>query len=162
MAFAPFTQGKGQIFVHDIRKNVLIEARRRLKRAGIQNYQLNNDKKNIGQLLKNKCDWVLLDVPCSGSGTLKRNPDLKWKFSIQKLEETMQVQEQILIESLDLIKPHGKIVYVTCSLIQEENISQIFKFCRKYGMKIENDVIFQTVPKPKKMDGFFSVTLVKK
>ena len=54
LAFAPFTQGKGQIFLHDIRKNVLIEARRRLRRAGIQNYQLNNDKKSIQQLLKNK------------------------------------------------------------------------------------------------------------
>lgn len=140
----------------------MIEARKRLRRAGIQNYQLNDDKKNLQNLLKNKCDWVLLDVPCSGSGTLKRNPDLKWKFSVQKLEETMQVQEQILVESLNLVKANGKIVYVTCSLLQEENISQIFKFCKKYGMKIENDVIFQTVPKQKKMDGFFSVTLVRK
>lgn len=152
---------KGQIFIHDIRKNILVEARRRLRRAGVQNYQLHNDKNSLREILKNKCDWVLLDVPCSGSGTLRRNPDLKWKFSIEKLEETLKVQETILEEALDLIKPYGRIVYVTCSLIQEENIYQILKFCKKFGLKIENDRIFQTVPKSKQMDGFFSVTLTR-
>ncbi len=161
LAFAPFTQGKGQVFIHDIRKNIMVEARRRLRRAGIQNYQLNYDKDSIKNTLKNKCDWVILDVPCSGSGTVRRNPDLKWKFSIEKLEETLKVQESILVESLELVKPKGKIVYVTCSLLQEENISQIYKFCKKYGLRIENDVVFQTVPKSRKMDGFFSVTLSK-
>jgi 16S rRNA C967 or C1407 C5-methylase (RsmB/RsmF family) len=150
---------KGQIFIHDIRKNILVEAKRRLRRAGIQNYQLSNDKKNIKENLKNKCDWVLLDVPCSGSGTLRRNPDLKWKFSLEKLEETLKVQETILNEALELVKPNGRIVYITCSLIQDENLNQVMRFCKKFGLKIENETIFQTVPKSKQMDGFFSVTL---
>lgn len=110
-------------------------------------------------LLKNKCDWVLLDVPCSGTGTIRRNPDLKTKFTIERLEELLNVQEKILEESLDLLKPNGKIVYVTCSLLKEENINQIMKFCRKFGVKIDNDTIFQTEPKSGMMDGFFSVTL---
>ena len=163
LAFAPFTQNKGQIFIHDIRKNILLEAKRRLRRSGIQNYQLINDKEIIKKKLKQKCDWVLLDVPCTGTGTFRRNPCLKWKFSLPRLEELLMIQEQIFKESLDLIKPNtGKIVYVTCSLLQEENMSQIVKFCRKYDVKIENERVFQTVPKSKKMDGFFSVTLINK
>ncbi len=65
----------------------------------------------------------------------------------------------ILSEAVPLLKPKGKIVYVTCSLIQEENLNQIVKFCKKFGFKIENETTFQTVPKSKRMDGFFSVTL---
>ena len=71
----------------------------------------------------------------------------------------MNVQERIFEETLNLIKPNGKIVYVTCSLFQEENMNQIIKFQKKFGVKIENNSIFQTVPTSKKMDGFFSVTL---
>jgi 16S rRNA C967 or C1407 C5-methylase (RsmB/RsmF family) len=109
--------------------------------------------------LKGKCDWILLDVPCSGTGTIRRNPDLKVKFSVERLEEVIHVQEKIVEEALDLLKPKGRIVYVTCSLLKEENINQIMKFCRKFGVKIENDSVFQTEPKSGKMDGFFSVTL---
>src|SRR5690606_4759030 len=116
----------------------------------------NNDKENIRKLLRNKCDWILLDVPCTGTGTIRRNPDLKYKFSIEKLEETLSVQEKIFEESLDLLKPNGKIVYVTCSILKDENINQVMKFCRKFGVKIDNDFIFQTEPKSKRMDGFFS------
>ncbi len=112
-------------------------------------------------ILKGKCDWVLLDVPCTGSGTLRRNPDLKWKFSLDKLDELLHVQEMILEEATSMIKPKGKIVYVTCSLIQEENLNQVVKFCKKFGFKIENEMIFQCVPKSKRMDGFFSVILTR-
>jgi 16S rRNA (cytosine967-C5)-methyltransferase len=139
----------------------LVEARRRLRRAGVNNYQLHNDKIQLKEILRNKCDWILLDVPCSGSGTLRRNPDLKWKFSIEKLDELITVQQKILSEAVEMLKPKGKIVYVTCSLIQEENLSQVVKFCKEYGFKIENEKIFQTVPKSRQMDGFFSVTLTK-
>jgi 16S rRNA (cytosine967-C5)-methyltransferase len=159
LAIAPFTQGRGQLFIHDIRKNVLLEAKKRLRRAGVQNYQLHNDKEEIRKLLRNKCDWVLLDVPCSGTGTLRRNPDFKYKFSFERLEETLYTQEKIFEEALDLLKPNGKIVYVTCSVLKDENINQVMKFCRRFGVRIVNDTIFQTEPKSKKMDGFFSVTL---
>jgi 16S rRNA (cytosine967-C5)-methyltransferase len=149
------------LFIHDIRKNILLEAKRRLRRAGVQNYQLNNSKNDIQRGLKNRCDWVLLDVPCTGTGTLRRNPDLKWKFSYEKLEELNSTQEAIFVEALDLIKPNGKIVYVTCSLLQEENMNQIWKFCKKYGVKLLDEKVFQTFPKSGRMDGFFSATLVK-
>jgi len=151
--------GKGQIFIHDIRKHILLEAKKRLRRAGVQNYQLIQRKDELFRDFKGKFDWILLDVPCSGSGTMRRNPDLKWKFSYDKLEEYINIQEKIFEETLNLIKPNGRIVYITCSLFQEENMNQIIKFQKKYGVKIENNSIFQTVPISNKMDGFFSVTL---
>ena len=159
LAIAPFLMGKGQIFLHDIRKNVLLEAKKRLRRAGIQNYQIIQNKEELFENFKGKFDWIVLDVPCSGSGTLRRNPDLKWKFSHKKLEEYIYTQEKIFEESLNLVKNSGRIVYITCSLFQEENMNQIVKFSKKFGVKIENDNVFQTVPTPGKMDGFFSVTL---
>ena len=151
--------GKGQIFLHDIRKNILLEAKKRLRRAGVQNYQLIQNKDELFEKFKGKFDWIILDVPCSGSGTLRRNPDLKWKFSYEKLEEYIHIQEKIFEESLKLLKPYGRLVYITCSLFQEENMNQIVKFTKKFGVKIENDSVFQTVPTAGKMDGFFSVTL---
>ena len=74
-------------------------------------------------MLHKRCDWVLLDVPCSGSGVLRRNPDLKWKFNLEKLAELTKVQELILNESLYFLRnEHSRIVYATCSVLPEENI----------------------------------------
>jgi 16S rRNA (cytosine967-C5)-methyltransferase len=128
----------------------------------VLNYQLHFDKTRLKSILHEKCDWILLDVPCTGSGTLRRNPDMKWKFSLNRLEELLEIQGQIFEESLDLLKPDGRIAYTTCSILQEENLNQVVKFCQRYGMKIENDNVFQTLPKSRQMDGFFSVTLIKK
>ena len=73
-------QGKGQIYLHDIRPFALQEARKRLRRAGIQNYQILLPNSPHIAKLKKKMDWILVDAPCSGTGTLRRNPDMKWKF----------------------------------------------------------------------------------
>ena len=113
--------------------------------------------------MKQKCDWVLLDVPCSGSGVLRRNPDLKWKFSMDKLHELCKVQELILDESRWFLRnENSKIVYCTCSILPEENIVQVAKFCDKHGFQMEDDSYFLTLPQSGGMDGFFSVTLVPK
>lgn len=75
------------------------------------------------EVLGGKCDWVMLDVPCTGSGVMRRNPDLRWKFNIERLKEVSKVQEVILSESLHFLKKDtGKIVYCTCSLLPEENL----------------------------------------
>ena len=66
-------------------------------------------------------DWIILDVPCSGSGTLRRNPDLKWKFKFSDLENFKDVQRNIFDEAIHFLKDDGKIVYVTCSIFPEEN-----------------------------------------
>ena len=111
--------------------------------------------------MKGRCDWVLLDVPCSGSGVLRRNPDLKWRFEPERLQELLKVQELILSESLHFLRnDKSKIVYCTCSILPEENLLQVAKFCDKYGFKVENENYFQTLPRSRSMDGFFSATLI--
>ena len=78
-------QGKGQIYLHDIRPFALKEARKRLNRAGIQNNQILLPTSPQLAKLKKKMDWVLVDAPCSGTGALRRNPDMKWKFDGEML-----------------------------------------------------------------------------
>ncbi len=82
LAFAPKMQHRGQIYLHDIRPWALDEARKRLKRAGIQNAQVVLPEDPKLNKLRGKMDWVLVDAPCTGSGTFRRNPDMKWKFSL--------------------------------------------------------------------------------
>ena len=160
LALASLTQNKGQIYLHDVRKKVLLESRKRMKRAGVQNFQIiNNDGDKLR--LQFKMDWVILDVPCSGTGTLRRNPENKYKFSLDFLKELKVIQFDLLEEALLYVKPTGRIVYITCSLLHEENLSQVVKFCSKHNWKIENNEIFETFPKSDGMDGFFSCVLIK-
>lgn len=67
----------------------------------------------------------MLDVPCTGTGTLRRNPDQKWKFSHNRLQELLTVQEQIVKEVIPMLRQDGKIVYTTCSILPQENLMQI-------------------------------------
>ena len=103
----------------------------------------------------------MLDVPCSGTGVLRRNPDIRWKFTTERVQELSIIQSLILEESLQFVKPKtGKIVYSTCSVLPQENLQQVIKFCEKHGYEIENGAHFTTLPKHGGMDGFFSATLV--
>lgn len=154
LAFAPSMQNKGQIYLHDIRSSALKEARKRLNRAGIQNIQF-----GISPALKKKMDWVLVDVPCSGSGTLRRNPDMKWKFSFDNLPNLVEEQKQIFASALEYLKPKGKIVYATCSIFPEENQEQAAYFQKTYDLKSINQ--FQSLPEKNGMDGFYGIVLQK-
>jgi 16S rRNA (cytosine967-C5)-methyltransferase len=155
LAFGPDMQNKGIIYLYDIRENILKEAKKRLKRANIQNYQFLkiDDKK-----LYNKMDWVLVDVPCSGSGTLRRNPDMKWKFSIKNLQNTIQIQKDIFKKAIKYLKPDGIIVYSTCSILEQENQNQLKYFLENYPVTIEEEP-FKSLPEKNGMDGFFCVSL---
>jgi len=161
LAFAPRMQGKGQIYLHDIRPLVLQEARKRLRRAGIQNSQILLPDRSHLHKLKKKMEWVLVDSPCSGTGTLRRNPDMKWKFNSDLLHRLMGQQRLIFEKALSFLHPAGRIVYATCSLLREENQCQVEHFLSTYSLQIEGEV-FQTLPHPRGMDGFFGVVLKKK
>ncbi len=79
-------------------------------------------------------DWVLVDVPCSGTGTLRRNPDMKWNFSEEELKRLVGQQRVIFEKALSFLKPGGKIVYGTCSILPEENEKQIeHLICHLWG-----------------------------
>lgn len=161
LAFAPQMQGKGQIHLHDIRTRVLLEARKRLKRAGIQNNQIHAPDSPQLEKLKKKMDWVLVDAPCSGTGTYRRNPDMKWKFSQEMLTRLVGQQRTIFEKGLSFLRPDGRIVYATCSILKEENEKQVEHFIKTYSLEIEGEP-FSSLPAPGEMDGFFGVVLKKK
>ncbi len=158
LAFAPSMQNKGQIYLHDVRPHILEESRKRLKRAGIQNAQIVQEEDPKLKKLKKKMNWVLVDVPCSGTGTLRRNPDMKWKFTSESLKRLVSQQRVIFEKALSYMHPEGRIVYGTCSLLKEENQQQLEHFIKTYGLEVEGD-IFQSIPKQDGMDGFFGVVL---
>jgi 16S rRNA (cytosine967-C5)-methyltransferase len=84
---------------------------------------VHGDKVKLRNLLKGRVDWMLLDVPCTGSGVLRRNPDTKWKFTVEKMNELLKIQELILDESLSYLRDEtSRIVYCTCSILPEENV----------------------------------------
>lgn len=156
LAFAPALQGTGQIYLHDIRPFALQEARKRLRRAGIQNSQIILPTSPHLHRLKKKMDWVLVDAPCSGTGTLRRNPDMKWKFNLEMLARLVGQQRMIFEKALSFLVPEGRIVYATCSMLKAENQSQVEHFLKTYGLQIEGEP-FQSFPTPGRMDGFFGV-----
>jgi 16S rRNA (cytosine967-C5)-methyltransferase len=158
LAFAPSMQRSGQIYLHDIRKRALEEAKRRLCRAGIQNAQFFPTEKS--SLYYGKIDSVLLDVPCSGSGTLRRNPDMKWKFDPLKISNLVQEQREIFDQALKYVRPGGKIIYATCSVFPQENEEQVKFFQEKYNLSV-NSELFRSFPKVGEMDGFFGAVLTK-
>lgn len=157
LAFAPRMQEKGQIYIHDIRDSILLEAKKRLKRAGIQNGQLLSHSDPKKGRLKGKMDWVLVDAPCSGSGTLRRNPDMKWKFEVEALERLIQEQQAIFENALTFLKKDGKIVYSTCSIFPVENEEQVALFEKKYALRTLKS--HHSFPQKGGMDGFFGAVL---
>lgn len=161
LAFAPRMENKGQIYLHDIRKHVLQDCRKRLRRAGIQNAQVAYEDDAKLKKLKKKMDWVLVDAPCTGTGTLRRNPDMKWKFDAAMLERLVGQQRTIFEKALSYMKPDGRIVYATCSVFKEENELQLDHFIKTYGLELAADV-FQSLPVKNGMDGFYGAVLKKR
>lgn len=153
LAFAPKMLGRGQIYLHDIRKHVLLEAKKRLKRAGIQNAQILLPDSSKERLF-GKMDWVLVDAPCSGTGTLRRNPDMKWKFTQETLDRLIVEQREIFKTALQFLSPKGKIVYATCSALPEENESQVAFFLKEHSLELTRPPL-SLFPKSGGRDGFF-------
>lgn len=159
LAFAPKLKNSGQIFLHDIRMQALEEAKKRLRRAGIQNAQfLFPDDAPKKRMLEKAMDWILVDAPCSGTGTLRRNPDMKWKFDLQMVERLVQEQRTIFEEALRFLHPKGTIVYATCSVLPQENQKQIAYFQEKLNLKLVGEP-FISKPQANGMDGFFGAAL---
>lgn len=154
LGFAPAMKGSGQIYLHDIRPWVLLEARKRMKRAGVQNFQWLNPKMH-----KKKMDWVLTDAPCSGTGTLRRNPDAKWKIDAPMIERLIEEQRAIVKEALAYLKPDGRLVYATCSILPEENQTQVAYFLKHHPLVLEKEL--SLMPVDGGTDGFFAAVFKK-
>ncbi|PHR57970.1 MAG: MFS transporter [Robiginitomaculum sp.] len=128
LAMAGDMGGEGKIFAYDIDKRRLAPLYQRAMRAGAENIHMCPPPiSKWGKLLK-KMDRVLVDAPCSGSGTWRRKPDAKWRLSPETLEVRLNEQHAVLKQAKVYVKPGGLLFYVTCSLFAEENEGQVYKF----------------------------------
>jgi 16S rRNA (cytosine967-C5)-methyltransferase len=124
LALAMLMRGAGRIYALDVSAKRLGALAPRAARAGISNVHpivLSGDNDVRTRRLAGKIDRVLVDAPCSGFGTLRRNPDLKWRHGPQAIDELAAKQSRILAAAARLVKPGGRLVYATCSLLVEEN-----------------------------------------
>ena len=131
LALAAAMGKKGQIYACDLDERRLARLRPRLKRAAAHNVQVHTLSSEadpwLGQF-EGGFDRVLIDAPCSGSGTWRRNPDSRWRLTLEMLEGYRQAQGRLLATAAPLVKPGGRLVYVTCSLLRSENEDQVDGF----------------------------------
>jgi 16S rRNA (cytosine967-C5)-methyltransferase len=131
LAIAATMQNKGRILAWDNSATRLAQMGKRLARAGVSNVQTHVLRDETDPYLKRhlaSADWVMVDAPCSGSGTWRRNPDLKWRFTVDDLLELKATQLRILTNAARLVKPGGRLVYVTCSVFPDENFLVVKQF----------------------------------
>jgi 16S rRNA (cytosine967-C5)-methyltransferase len=134
LALAAAMENHGQIFATDTDKRRLAPIHDRLTRSGARNVQVRPPKSVGNELadLEGRMDLVLIDAPCTGTGSWRRNPDAKWRMRPGALELRMKDQAAILDRAVGLLKPKGRIAYVTCSVLDEENGAQIRGFLARY------------------------------
>jgi len=126
---AALMQNKGKVLALDTEEWKLNELKKRANRNGISIIETRTiTSSKVIKRLADSADRVLLDVPCSGLGVLRRNPDAKWKLTNERIEELKSLQQKILESYSTMVKPNGKIVYSTCSILPSENEGQIERF----------------------------------
>lgn len=173
LALAASMQNKGRVVAMDLDSRRLEKARPRLKKAAVSDIiELRplDDEKHRKWLKRQKetFDVVLCDVPCSGSGTWRRNPDMRWRSFGPSLDELTAIQADILEKVVHTVKPGGKLVYATCSLFREENEDQIARFLKDHpdfklkpvGKDLGGDYMRLT-PHRHGTDGFFTAVMVR-
>jgi 16S rRNA (cytosine967-C5)-methyltransferase len=153
-------ESKGRIVSLDTELWKLEELRKRAKRAGAQNIETRLIENNTINKLKNSADRVLLDVPCSGLGVIKRNPDAKWKLKPEFIDNIRTTQQKILTEYADMVKLGGQIVYATCSILPIENTQQVETFLQHNASfeMVKQEIIS---PNQSGFDGFYMALLKK-
>jgi 16S rRNA (cytosine967-C5)-methyltransferase len=134
LALAAMMQNKGQVFATDDDKRRLAPIHDRLTRSGARNVQVRTPKSVGGEIddLAGKCDLVLIDAPCTGTGSWRRNPDAKWRMRPGALEQRQKEQASILDRAAALVKTGGRIAYITCSVLDEENGAQVRDFVARH------------------------------
>lgn len=126
---------KGRIYAFDIAEKRLANLKPRMIRAGLTNIhpeRISSEHDSRIARLSGKADRVLVDAPCSGLGTLRRNPDLKYRQSPETIAKLLQQQHSILTAAAQLVKEHGRLVYATCSILPEENEQQVEHFLAEH------------------------------
>jgi 16S rRNA (cytosine967-C5)-methyltransferase len=135
LALAAQMENRGQIYATDTDKRRLAPIHARLERAGVRNVQVRTPRGKADAIpdLAGHADLVLIDAPCTGSGSWRRNPDAKWRVRPGALAKRSQEQATVLDHAAPLVKPGGRIVYVTCSVLGAENGAQIRAFLARHS-----------------------------
>ena len=170
-------RSEGRVYAFDVADWRLAQLKPRLRRSGLSNvYPQHIDSENDPRVkrLAGKIDRVLVDAPCSGTGTLRRNPDLKWRQSPATVAALKRTQAAILEAAARLVKPGGRLVYATCSFLQEENDAIIQAFLERtptfslvpaaqvladHGIALDTGPCLRLFPHLHGTDGFFAAVL---
>lgn len=155
---------KGKVISMDVEEWKLQQAKLRARRNGVSIFEpkIIEGSKTIKRL-KESADRLLLDVPCSGLGVLRRNPDTKWKLSLESLEKVQKTQQELLQAYPSMLKKGGQLVYATCSILPSENEEQIKKFlASEAGKDFELIEDRKVLAQESGFDGFYIARLLKK
>ena len=169
----------GRLYAFDVSDKRLANLKPRLARSGLSNVhpaRIEHERDQKIKRLAGKADRVLVDAPCSGLGTLRRNPDLKWRQDETSVAELTVKQAAILYAAATLVRPGGRLVYATCSLLSAENDDIVAAFLEKHpdfsllpasavlgkqGIACEGDVL-RLLPHKHNTDGFFAAAMERK
>jgi 16S rRNA (cytosine967-C5)-methyltransferase len=180
LALGALMRNTGRLYAFDVSEKRLNNLGKRLKRSGLSNLNaqiISNENDLKLKRLNAKFDRVLVDAPCSGLGTLRRNPDLKWRQTEQDVIELNEKQTNILARAAKLVKAGGRVVYATCSLLQEENeaIAEAFlsahpefilvpanEVLAQQQIHLDTGKYLQLLPHLHGTDGFFAAVFEKK
>lgn len=153
-------RNKGKIIAMDIYEHKLKELQVRCKRNGAGNVETRLIESKTIKRLFSSFDRLLLDVPCSGTGVLRRNPDAKWKLEPNFINELEITQQNIINNYSKMLRPGGKMVYATCSILPRENEIQVRKFLEK-NPNFELLKELRILPHHLDTDGFYAAVLLK-
>lgn len=176
LAMAAIMKNRGEIYSLDIHGFRLDELRKRIKRAGVDTVRVRTVKEDESPVeLHGTADYVLVDAPCSGTGTIRRNPGMKWTVYPEMIDELQIKQKMILSNYAQCVAVNGILVYATCSLMEEENEAIVESFLSlhpefslvdpktvlaRYGLDIlSNNRYFQLLPHHNGTDGFFAAIM---
>jgi 16S rRNA (cytosine967-C5)-methyltransferase len=177
LALGALMQSTGRLYAFDVSAKRLKAFEPRLKRSGLSNVHpqlLSNESDARVKRLAGKIDRVLVDAPCTGLGTLRRNPDMKWRQPESAVAEMAAKQSAILASAARLLKPGGRLVYATCSLLDEENRAVVEAFLAAnpafslrpasevlagLGIALDTGPYLEMLPHRHGTDGFFAAVL---
>ena len=161
---ASLMENKGQLIAMDLYESKLKQLKLRAKRNSAFNIEYRIiDSTKVIKKLHEKADRVLIDAPCSGLGVLKRNPDAKWKLQPEFIDNIRKVQSEVLENYSKIVKPGGKLVYATCSILPSENQEQVQRFLTtEIGKQFQFIEDRKILASESGFDGFYMALLERK
>ena len=172
LALAAAMGNRGQLYAYDSDARRLTDTVRRAQRAGVRNLQVRSPIHPAPlDGLEGRMDLVFVDAPCTGSGTWRRHPDAKWRLTPEQLARRMAEQDAVLSQAAAFVKPGGRLIYVTCSLLAEENEDRVAIFVARAPEfaaipasgpaddRLTRDGFLRLTPRVAGTDGFFVAVL---